>query len=74
METHSLKLQGMSCAACAGAIEKAIRNVPGVSECNVNFGMEQATVKYEPQQTSLEEIQQAVTDAGYAAAPVRELG
>jgi copper chaperone CopZ len=22
METHSLNLQGMSCAACAGAIEK----------------------------------------------------
>jgi Cu+-exporting ATPase len=74
METHSLKLQGMSCAACAGAIEKAIRNVPGVSECNVNFGMEQAAVKYEPQQTSLEEIQQAVTDAGYTAAPLREFG
>ncbi|MBD2064897.1 heavy metal translocating P-type ATPase [Funiculus sociatus GB2-A5] len=74
METHSLNLQGMSCAACAGAIEKAIRNVPGVRECNVNFGMEQATVNYEPQATSLEEIQQAVADAGYAAQPVQELG
>jgi Cu+-exporting ATPase len=36
--------------------------------------MEQATVKYEPEATSLEEIQQAVADAGYAAQPVQELG
>ncbi|HAJ64463.1 MAG TPA: hypothetical protein DCP31_38885, partial [Cyanobacteria bacterium UBA8543] len=36
-----LKLRGMGCASCANSIEEAIRSVPGVSECQVNFGAEQ---------------------------------
>ncbi|HEY9613400.1 heavy metal-associated domain-containing protein, partial [Allocoleopsis sp.] len=67
METLTLKLQGMSCASCAKNVEEAIQAVPGVSECVVNFGMEQATVKYEPQKTNLETIQDAVSEAGYSA-------
>ena len=74
MKTATLQLQGMSCAACAGAIETAIQQVSGVAECTVNFGMEQATVKYEPQRTNLETIQQAVTEAGYNAQPLPEAG
>ena len=57
----------MSCASCANSIETAIGNVPGVIECQVNFGAEQALVKYNPQYTSIQEIQQAVAAAGYSA-------
>lgn len=67
MDTLTLKLRGMSCASCASNIEEVIRSVPGVSECNVNFGAEQATVKYNPKQTNLEKIQNAVEEAGYSA-------
>lgn len=74
METSNLQLKGMGCAACATTIEQAIREVRGVSECNVNFAMSEATVKYHPQQTNLEIIQQAVTEAGYTALPVEEMG
>lgn len=56
MDTGTLKLRGMSCASCASSIEDAIRSVPGVSECNVNFGAEQATVKYDPRKTILETL------------------
>ena len=72
METLTLKLRGMSCASCAKNIEQAVQSVPGVIDCNVNFAVEQATVKYNPQQTNLEKIQQAVTDAGYAAFSLQE--
>jgi Cu+-exporting ATPase len=72
METTTLKLQGMSCAACAKNIEDAIRSVEGVNECNVNFGAEQATIAYDSRQTNLSEIQQAVDDAGYSAQPMQE--
>jgi P-type Cu+ transporter len=67
MDTATLRLRGMSCAACANNIEEAIRSVAGVEACNVNFGAEQATVDYNPRQTNLEEIQQAIEEAGYAA-------
>ena len=72
MEHATLKLRGMSCAACASNIEDAIRAVPGVSESAVNFGAEQAIVTYDPQKTNLEGIQAAVTEAGYAAYPLAE--
>ncbi len=67
-----LKLRGMGCASCANSIEEAIRSVPGVSECHVNFGAEQASVTYDPQRTDLEEIQKAVDAAGYSAHPLQE--
>ena len=71
-EKINLKLRGMSCASCASSIESAIRNVPGVAECNVNFGAEQAAVKYNPRQTRIEEIQAAVEEAGYSAYSLQE--
>ncbi len=72
MENQLLKLRGMSCASCASNIEDAIRAVPGVEACSVNFGAEQAAVTYDPHQTNLTHIQAAVDDAGYAAHPLSD--
>ena len=63
----TLKLRGMSCASCANSVEAAICSVPGVIEGNVNFSAEQAAVKYNPQQTSIEAIFEAIAAAGYSA-------
>jgi len=71
MENATMKLRGMSCASCANTIEDAIRSVPGVEACNVNFGTEQATVIYDPKQTNLGIIQDAVDAAGYVAKPLK---
>jgi len=67
MATQQLQLTGMSCAACAGAVERSIRGVPGVEACTVNFAAEQATVNFDERTTSVARIQQAVSDAGYGA-------
>jgi P-type Cu+ transporter len=72
MENTTLKLRGMSCASCAGNIEEAIRSVPGVEPCNVNFGAEQASVTYNPRQTDVAAIQEAVDAAGYSALPMQD--
>ncbi|BAY35472.1 cation-transporting ATPase (plasmid) [Nostoc carneum NIES-2107] len=72
METATLKLRGMSCASCAKSIEEAISSVPGVNECSVNFGAEQATVEYDPRTTDVQTIQDAVDGAGYSAYPLQE--
>lgn len=72
METRHLRLQGMSCAGCASAIEKAIQAVEGVSQGNVNFAISQATITYNPKITNLTNIEQAVRDAGYQAFPITD--
>ena len=73
MDNLTLKLQGMSCASCASSVEQAIKSVPGVIECNVNFGMEQVSIKYDSHKTSLATIQEAVDAAGYKALPLPEM-
>ncbi|MEH2295459.1 heavy metal translocating P-type ATPase [Nostoc sp.] len=72
MDTLTLKLRGMSCAGCANNIEKAIRSVSGVIDCNVNFGAEQATIKYDRSLASLEKIQAAIAAAGYSSDSLAE--
>ncbi|MEH2432321.1 MAG: heavy metal translocating P-type ATPase [Nostoc sp.] len=67
MDTLTLKLRGMSCAACACGVEEAIRSVSGVISCNVNFGAELATIQYDQKRTDLEKIQAAVDTAGYSS-------
>jgi P-type Cu+ transporter len=70
----TLKLGGMSCAACANSIETALLAVPGVKDGSVNFGVEQATVTYDAQQVTVQELQNAVAEAGYSAQPLQEQG
>ncbi|MBD1996931.1 copper-translocating P-type ATPase [Leptolyngbya sp. FACHB-541] len=72
MDTANLKLRGMSCASCASNVEDAIRSVPGVEACSVNFGAEQATVTYDSGKTDMSAIQGAVDAAGYTALPMQE--
>ncbi len=74
METRYLHIEGMGCASCTSAVEEAIQAVPGVRTCSVNFGTEQATVEYDPSQTTTDAIARAVADAGYSAAPIQEMG
>ncbi|NMF82378.1 heavy metal translocating P-type ATPase [Nodosilinea sp. P-1105] len=72
LATQQVQLTGMSCAACAGAVEKSIRGVDGVETCTVNFAAEQATVHFDPERTDITTIQQAVMAAGYGATPLQE--
>lgn len=72
MTSQTFKLRGMSCASCASNVETAIQSVPGVESCSVNFGAEQAAVNYDPEKTSVADIQAALDDAGYAAFPMQD--
>jgi P-type Cu+ transporter len=72
MATHILKLSGMSCAACARNVENAIRSVPGVEDCTVNFGVAQATLSLDERIANIEQIQTAIAEAGYSSTPLPE--
>ncbi|MBU4277083.1 MAG: heavy metal translocating P-type ATPase [Proteobacteria bacterium] len=61
-----LPVVGMTCARCAANVERTLgKKVTGVAQASVNFGTETASVDYDPEQTSLEDMAQAVKDAGY---------
>lgn len=63
----TLNIEGMTCASCVGRVERALKKVPGVTDANVNLATERATVQYDPAQTSVEAMIEAVEDSGYEA-------
>ncbi len=67
--SSTLKIIGMTCAACAARIEKGLGKLPGVTKVVVNFAAETASVIYDPTQTSLKDFAAKVTDLGYQVAP-----
>ncbi len=73
-QTISLRLSGMSCAACANAVSAAIQSVPGVLSCQVNFATQNAIVEFDPQSTQVPQICKAVEAAGYGATLRQPLG
>ena len=61
----TLNIGGMTCAACVYHVERALNGVPGVASASVNLGVERATVQYSPDLSGLDELRQAVEEAGY---------
>lgn len=60
-----LKIEGMSCAACALKIEKKLSKMPGVKGANVNFATEKATVEFDDRFLGKEQLEEAVKELGY---------
>jgi len=65
----SLRIGGMHCAACAGTIEHALRQVHGVLEARVSASAQCATVRWDASLTRASALAQAIEQAGYQAAP-----
>ena len=61
-ETYDVK--GMTCAACAARVQKALGATPGVSDVGVNFALNRATVERD-RSVGLEDLAKAVDAAGY---------
>ncbi len=61
----NLPVEGMTCAACVGHVESALKGVPGVVEASVNLGTEKASVEFAPAEVTVQQIQEAVSGAGY---------
>ena len=64
--TYDLAIEGMSCAACVGRVEKALEKVPGVDRAAVNLATEQARVRL-AETLDPADLVAAVEKAGYGA-------
>lgn len=66
MDKKVLKIEGMTCAACAKAVERACSKL-GVDEASVNMATEKLSVTYDSEKLSLEDIKIAIEKKGYKA-------
>lgn len=62
---QTLIVQGMHCASCAATIKRNVEKLDGVDSCVVNFGTEKAVVEFDPQQTSVSQMNQQLKKFGY---------
>src|SRR3989339_237792 len=63
----SLMIIGMHCSSCAGIIEGALKEVNGVKTANVNFAAEKATIVFDENTATVENLIKAIKKAGYSA-------
>lgn len=67
MEDVTLKIQGMTCAACARAVEKAALKVDGVCEANVNFATEKLKLSFDSDEDVITDVKKSISKSGYKA-------
>ncbi|WP_298291842.1 cation-translocating P-type ATPase [uncultured Litoreibacter sp.] len=68
-QTTTLAVSGMSCAACAARVERALTAAPGISSASVNLATERATISWEGARHTASTLAELVTAAGYPASP-----
>jgi mercuric ion binding protein len=65
--TATLRIEGMTCASCTVTIRTAANKLDGVGTIDVDVEAGRATVTFDAEKVSAEQIAAKITDAGYAA-------
>ena len=67
IEVIKFAIQGMTCAGCVSSVEKALGGVEGVELAEVNFALNRASVRYDPEIANPSQLESAVDAAGFEA-------
>ena len=65
MESMSLSITGMTCAACAKNIERVVNKQEGITKSQVNYGTEKLNLEFDESKINYEKISAVVQRAGY---------
>ncbi|MFY0889178.1 heavy metal translocating P-type ATPase [Clostridioides difficile] len=66
-----MKIDGMTCAACAKAVERVVKKLDGVESISVNIATDKANIDYDPSKVKLSQIKAAIEKTGYK--PIEEV-
>jgi copper chaperone CopZ len=62
-----IRIDGMHCHRCEVRIQKALSEIPGVHEAEVDFNSRQASVLFDRAGVNVKQLVQAIQEAGYEA-------
>ncbi|CAO1665781.1 MULTISPECIES: mercury resistance system periplasmic binding protein MerP [Salinicola] len=65
LQTVTLSVPGMTCAACPITVKAALNKVDGVSQIDVSYPDREAVVTFDDAKTTVEALLQATANAGY---------
>ncbi|KAA8520822.1 hypothetical protein F0562_011495 [Nyssa sinensis] len=63
---------GMTCSACAGSVEKAVKRLPGIKEAVVDVLNNRAQVMFFPNFVNEETIRETIEDVGFQATLIED--
>ena len=72
MQTIKLKIEGMTCAACSGRIERVLEKKEGIQSVTVNLTTEIATVIYDESIENINQIIEQIKRLGFGASEYQE--
>ena len=65
MKKAVCRVKGMSCAACSASVERILNKKDGVESAQVSLAAEEASIIYDENKISIEEMQEAVKKGGF---------
>lgn len=65
MKKKALKIEGMTCSACANRVERVVKKLDGVESASVNFATETLNVEFDENKVTDSNIEETVVKAGY---------
>ncbi len=68
MKKIELKIEGMHCEGCSKRLIKVLNNVEGVNFAEVSLENKLAKIEYDENIAKLEDLEEAITDAGFEVA------
>lgn len=73
MKKVLLKIEGMTCSACSSGLEKYLNKQEGIKTATVNLIMNNASVEYDDQKLTLEQVEKFVEKAGFTSLGIDNL-
>ncbi|GER38869.1 copper-transporting atpase p-type [Striga asiatica] len=68
----TFSVAGMTCSACAGSVEKAVKRLPGIREAAVDVLSGRVQVLFFPAFVNEETIRETIEDVGFEASLIKE--
>lgn len=65
MKKVEIKIEGMHCEGCSKRLTKVLSNVEGVNFAEVSLENKLAKIEYDENVAKLEDLEEAITDAGF---------
>ena len=67
LESCTIPVSGMTCAACSSRVQRSLEKTPGVTSASVNLMTGEATVDFDPATVAPERLVAVIRETGYGA-------
>lgn len=63
----TIPVEGMSCNSCVASVKSTLKPMEGVERVAVSLADREATITYDPEKVTPEQVRKAINDLGYKA-------